>query len=91
MFKCTRLKKDANVEKMKIFSKMKTEANHDEWLKLKVRYDAYDKMENPSGYICKSDMLAATASLASILLVLHFEKLNIITSKCWNWIKPKKL
>lgn len=91
MFKCTKqFKKSVKDEKKKIFEEMRSKNNIEEWRQLKEKYDAYDQMDNPNGHISKDTMLAIGGNLAMLAMVLYFEKFDIITSRAFNWIKPRK-
>lgn len=91
MFKLAKFKKKAQEERLRIFELMKTEKEHEKWLKLKAEYDAYDSMENPRGRISKSDIFAAGVSLVSILTVLYYEDTNVVRSKAFSWLKLRKI
>ena len=77
--------------KLKVFEEMKTERDPKRWKELKEQYDAYDKMECPGGRLSRSEILTGAVSIASVLLVLHYEKLDVIVTKAFSWVRPKQL
>lgn len=93
MFKCIRFikfKKELKDEKIQIFSKMRQSQNLDEWKELREKYHTYDQMDHPHGRISMETLISIMANLSMLSLVLYFEKVDIITSKIFNWIKPRK-
>ena len=90
MFKCLKFRKKVREERWKIFEKMKDATDQKEWSCLKEKYETYDKLENPGGHISRDTLASIGGSVLMTLLVLHYEKLDIITSKCFSWVKPRK-
>lgn len=91
MFKCLKFRKDIRTERYATFERMKKAASDkQEWSALKEQYEMYDKMENPGGHISKDILVSIAGSLLMTVLVLRFEKFDIITSKMFSWVKPRK-
>ena len=90
MFKFNKFRKRIREEKVKTFELMKESQSSKEWSELKEKYETYDKMENPGGHISRDTIASIAGSLLMTLLVLHYEKFDIVTSKCFSWLKPRK-
>ena len=90
MFKCLKFRKKVREERWKKFEEMRNAQSQQQWAQLKEQYDAYDKMENPGGHVSRDTLFSIGGSLLMTLLVLHYEKLDIVTSKCFSWVKPRK-
>lgn len=49
-------------------------------------YEAKRGVESQKQGISKDALLYVGANIAGLLLVLHYEKLDVITSRAFNWI-----
>ncbi len=72
-------------ERSKVFTQMcKPEISPQEWELLNRKYQAYSDMIKPSWTITPDAILFAATNLGGILLVLNYEKLDIIRSKAFG-------
>ena len=90
MFKICKFRKKVREERWKTFEEMKNAKDQKEGSIAKEKYEAYDKMENPGGHVSRDTLFSIGGSLLMTILVLHYEKLDIVTSKCFSWVKPRK-
>ena len=90
MFKCLRFRRKVREERWKTFEKMQNTTDKEEWRTLKEQYETYDKLENPGGHVSPDTLFSIAGSVLMTVLVLHYEKLDIVTSKCFSWVKPRK-
>lgn len=70
-----------------IFTKMSQEGISDEdWTLYKKRYDGYCEMLKSNFKISPDTLLVVGGNLLGILLILNFEKAEIVTSKALNFV-----
>ena len=70
------------IERDKVFAKMSEEGiTPQDWEALNRKYQAYSDMMKPSWTITPDTILVAATNLLGIVLVLNFEKFDIIRSK----------
>ena len=75
-------KSKRKTERDKIFEKMSMEGiTQEDWEKLNKKYQVYSEMMKPSWTITPDTLLVAATNLLGIVLVLNFEKFDIIRSK----------
>lgn len=71
------------------FSKMcRNDITKEEWNTLNKQYQTYNEMLKPTWRISPDALFSGLISLCSIVLVLNYEKLDIVRSKAFSLI-PK--
>lgn len=80
-------KKRIKEERNRIFMEMSVEGlDQDSWNELKERYDAYTEMLKPSWSVSPDTVLTVAGSLAGILLIISYEKADILASKALGFV-----
>lgn len=75
------------VERDKIFAEMCTEGiTNNKWDELNKRYQAYSEMLKPSWTITPDTLVIALTNIGGILLILNFEKIDILRSKAMSFV-----
>jgi len=83
----TKKQKDQiKMEKERLLMEMSAESDQDKWDDLNEKYKAYDEMLKPSWKISPDTILVVAGGLLQVLLILNFEKLDVITSKAINFV-----
>ena len=78
-------------EQEKCFIKMsEAGVTLEEWKDANDKYGAYSMMLKPSWKVTPDTLLTVFANLAGILLVLNYEKIDIIRSKAFGMIMRGK-
>ena len=57
-----------------------------DWDALNKKYQAYSEMMKPSWTITPDTLLIAATNLVGIVLILNFEKLDIVRSKAMSFV-----
>lgn len=71
----------------KIFEKMSVEdISQEDWDELNKKYEGYSNMMKKSWTITPDTVLIAVTNLLGIMLVLNFEKFDIVRSKAINFV-----
>ena len=74
-------------ERDKVFEQMSKEGiAQAEWDALNKKYQAYSEMMKPSWTITPDTLLIAATNLVGIVLILNFEKLDIVRSKAMSFV-----
>lgn len=74
-------------ERDKIFAEMCTEGITDQkWDELNKKYQAYSEMLKPSWTITPDTLVIALTNIGGILLILNFEKIDILRSKAMSFV-----
>lgn len=82
-------KAQIKAERDAIFLKMcQKDITKEEWDTLSKRYHTYNEMLKPTWRISPDVLFSGLISLGSIILVLNYEKMDIVRSKAFNLI-PK--
>jgi hypothetical protein len=82
-------KAQIKAERDAIFLKMcQKDITKEEWDTLSKRYHTYNEMLKPTWRISPDVLFSGLISLGSIILVLNYEKLDIVRSKAFSLI-PK--
>lgn len=82
-------KAQIKAERDAIFLKMcQKDITKEEWDTLSKRYHIYNEMLKPTWRISPDVLFSGLISLGSIILVLNYEKLDIVRSKAFSLI-PK--
>jgi len=80
-------KSKIKAERNKVFEKMSAKGiTQSDWDNLNKKYQAYSEMIKPSWTITPDTLLIAATNLAGIVLILNFEKFDIVRSKAMNFI-----
>jgi len=75
------------VEREKVFKKMSDEnIEQADWEALNKKYQAYSEMMKPSWKITPDTLLIAVTNLLGILLILNFEKFDIVRTKALGFV-----
>ena len=75
------------VERDKVFEKMgESDISQKDWDELNKKYRAYSEMMKPSWTITPDTLLIATTNLLGIVLILNFEKFDIVRTKAINFV-----
>lgn len=83
----TSARQKVKIERQKTFEKMTEEGiSTPKWDELNKKYLAYSDMLKPTWTVTPDTLLLATTNLVGILLVLNFEKLDIIRSKAIGFV-----
>lgn len=81
------MKKQIKEERDRTFIAMSSEGiSQEEWEALQEKYKAYNEMLKPSLSISPDTILIVAGNLAGIILILGYEKMDIITSKALNFV-----
>ena len=74
-------------EREKVFEEMSIKGTTQrEWDDLNKKYQAYTEMMKPSWTVTPDTLLIAVTNLAGIVLILNFEKLDIVRSKAMSFV-----
>lgn len=74
-------------EREKVFEEMSVKGTtQKEWDDLNKKYQAYTEMMKPSWTVTPDTLLIAVTNLAGIVLILNFEKLDIVRSKAMSFV-----
>ena len=74
-------------EREKVFTRMSAEdVTVKDWDELNKRYQAYSEMIKPSWTVTPDTLLIALTNLAGIVLVLNYEKIDIVRSKAMSLV-----
>lgn len=74
-------------ERDKVFARMSVEGiTQSDWDNLNRKYMAYNEMLKPTCRITPDTLLVVFGNLAGILLILNFEKLDIVRSKALSFV-----
>lgn len=75
-------------ERDKVFEKMSedTSITQKDWEALNKKYQAYSEMMKPSWKITPDTLLIAVTNLLGILLILNFEKFDIVRTKALGFV-----
>lgn len=80
-------KSKIKAERDKVFEKMSVEGiSQSDWDALNKKYQAYSEMMKPSWTITPDTLLIAATNLVGIVLILNFEKLDIVRSKAMSFV-----
>lgn len=81
------MKKRIKEEQEKVFLKMsEPDIEQDEWDDLNEKYRVYSEMVKPSWKFTPDTVLVVAGNIGGILLILNFERLDIIRSKAIGFI-----
>lgn len=81
------MKQKIREEQEKCFLKMsKEDVDQEEWNDLNRKYQAYTEMLKPSWKITPDTLLVVGGNLVGILLILNFERMDIIRSKAMSFV-----
>lgn len=81
------IKKQIKIEQEKCILKMsEPELPLEEWEELESKYHAYEEMVKPTWKITPDTALVVAGNLMGILLILNFEKLDIVRSKALSFV-----
>lgn len=80
-------KSKIKTERDKVFEQMSKEGiAQADWDALNKKYQAYSEMMKPSWTITPDTLLIAATNLVGIVLILNFEKLDIVRSKAMSFV-----
>lgn len=80
-------KSKIKTERDKVFEQMSKEGiAQADWDALNKKYQAYSEMIKPSWPITPDTLLIAATNLVGIVLILNFEKLDIVRSKAMSFV-----
>ena len=81
------MKQKIRAERNKVFEQMSVGGiSQTDWDSLNKKYQAYSQMIKPSWTVTPDTLVIAVTNLAGILLILNFEKLDIVRSKAMGFI-----
>jgi hypothetical protein len=81
------MKRKVKDQQEQIFEKMSVEGiSLDEWEDLNEKYRVYSEMVKPSWKITPDTLVVVAGNLMGILLILNFEKMDIIRSKAISFV-----
>lgn len=81
------IKKKIRDAQIKCFEEMSREdITEDEWEELNRKFQTYDRMLHQHWKITPDTLLVVTGNLMGILLILNFERLDIIRSKAMSFV-----
>ena len=82
-----RAKSRIKAARNEIFEKMSTkDISTKEWDELNKKYRAYSDMMKPSWTLTPDTILLAATNIVGIVLVLNFEKIDIVRSKAMGML-----
>jgi hypothetical protein len=85
-------KAQIKAERDAIFLKMcKKDITKEEWDTLNKQYQTYNEMLKPTWRISPDVLFSGLISLGSIILVLNYEKLDIVRSKAFSLIPKRRV
>lgn len=81
------IKSKIKEERDKTFLEMsKPNIGLEDWEDLNRKYKAYNEMLKPSCRVTPDTLLIVAGNLAGILLILNFEKMDIVRSKAMSFV-----
>ena len=81
------MKRKIKAERNKIFEEMSQEGlAQQDWDNLNKRYNAYTEMLKPTWTVTPDTLLVVGGNLAGILLILNFEKFDLVRSKALSFV-----
>jgi hypothetical protein len=85
-------KAQIKAERDAIFLKMcQKDITKEEWDTLNKQYQTYNEMLKPTWRISPDVLFSGLISLGSIILVLNYEKLDIVRSKAFSLIPKRRV
>jgi hypothetical protein len=69
----------------------KKDITKEEWDTLNKQYQTYNEMLKPTWRISPDVLFSGLISLGSIILVLNYEKLDIVRSKAFSLIPKRRV
>ena len=84
-------KSKIKTEREKVFEKMCKEDSYEDWELLNKKYKAYTEMMKPSWTVTPDTLVVAGANLLGIILILNFEKMDLVRSKAMNFVLKGKV
>ena len=80
-------KSKIKAEREKVFERMCKEGiSQTDWDSLNKKYQAYTEMIKPSWTITPDTLVVAGTNLLGIVLILNFEKIDLVRSKAMNFV-----
>ena len=80
-------KSKIKAEREKVFERMCKEGiSQTDWDSLNKKYQAYTEMIKPSWTITPDTLIVAGTNLLGIVLILNFEKIDLVRSKAMNFV-----
>jgi len=80
-------KSKLKAERDKVFEKMRKEnIDQKDWDELNRKYQAYSDMMKPSWTLTPDTILIAVTNILGIVLVLNFEKFDIVRTKAIGFV-----
>lgn len=80
-------KSKIKIERRKVLEKMGEEGiSQKDWDELNKRYQEYSEMLKPTWTFTPDTLLVAVTNILGIVLVLNFEKFDIVRSKAMNFV-----
>ena len=80
-------KSKIKAEREKVFERMcKEDISQTDWDSLNKKYQAYTEMIKPSWTITPDTLVVAGTNLLGIVLILNFEKIDLVRSKAMNFV-----
>lgn len=81
------MKSKIKAERDKVFTKMNVEnITKEDWDELNKKYKAYTEMMKPSWTVSPDTLLVVAGNLLGIVLILNFEKIDIVRSKAMSFV-----
>lgn len=81
------MKRRIKDEQRKCFEKMSSpDITPEEWEEANEKYETYSAMLKPAWRVTPDTLLVVLGNLGGILLILNFEKLDIIRSKAISFV-----
>ena len=84
-------KSKIKAEREKVFERMCKEDSYANWELLNKKYQAYTEMMKPSWTVTPDTLVVAGANLLGIILILNFEKMDLVRSKAMNFVLKGKV
>lgn len=82
-----RAKSKIKAERDKVFAEMcDKNIQMKDWEELNKKYQAYSEMLKPSWTVTPDTLIVAATNIAGILLILNFEKIDILRSKAMSFV-----
>ena len=80
-------KSKIKAEREKVFERMCKEGiSQTDWDSLNKKYQAYTEMIKPSWTITPDTLVVAGTNLLGIVLILNFEKIDLVRSKAMSFV-----
>ena len=81
------MKRRIKAEQKKVFEEMSAEGiSQKDWDDLNKKYKAYTEMLKPAWKVTPDTLVVAGTNLAGILLILNFEKFDLVRSKAMSFV-----